>query len=404
VQGLARPARWVRRRLRETVQEKGWIAPLVGAAVGTVAGLVVGTRAADSAPWTVSVDRSRDIMGNALALVFASMSIVLALASVAAQGVSNKFGSRALRIYARRSADRWVIATFAMAASFILTVQYDMRRLDAGAPAPSIALSGAMVLLIITAWTVMWYVASLIRWFRVDRVAQDIANVVRRSAAGQARARDGGVGVTRLPPRSVAAVDLLAPATGHIAEIDADVLLEHCRAHDVSVVISRPIGAPVVAGQPIGWVERSSDGDPLTGALTAHSIDISQSRELRNSVEYGLTALTDIAIIALSPAVNDPNTAAEVTEELTFLFHDLAKIPLGPYALTSPEGQQVVVWARTFGDLVEYATTQLLEYGLNDPFSRLALQRFATSLQPLDLSTDDRIQVDTFAARVGAAL
>lgn len=401
---LARPVRWVRRRLRETVHDKGWIAPSVGAATGTILGLSLGTVTADIEPWSISVDRSRDILGNSLALVFTAMSIVLALASVAAQGVANRFGSRALRIYARRSADRWVIATFAMAAMFIVAAQFDMRRLDADSPAPSIPLSIGIVLIVVSAWSVMWYVASIVRWFRVDRVAHGIAAVVRRAAADQVRARRGGENVNRFPVRPESAVDLLAPATGHIAEVDADVLLEHCRTHGVSIIVSCPIGYPVVAGQPIGWVEQSSAGDGrLDRALTANSIDVSDTREVAHTVEYGLTALTDIAILALSAGVNDPNSAGEVIEELTFLFHDLATLPLGPYALTSPGGERVVVRARTFGELVEYATAQLVHYGMGDPFSREALRRFAASLQRLDLDPDDRVRIDELVDAVGAA-
>lgn len=398
-----RPVRWARRRLRETIQDNGWIAPAVGAATGTILGIAVGTLAADTEPWTLSVDRSRDVMGNALALVFTAMSIVLALASVAAQGVANRFGSRALRIYARRSADRWVIATFAMAAMFILAVQYDMRRLDADAPAPSVALSVGIVLLVVTAWTVIWYVASIVRWFRVDRVAHDIATVVRRAAADRVRERGGGVIVDRLPDRPASAVDLVAPATGHIAEVDADVLIEHCRRHDVSIVVSRPIGYPVVAGQSIGWVELTSEADEGLGrAISAQSIDVADSREVAHTVEYGLTALVDIAVIALSPAVNDPNSAGEVVEELMFLFHDLAGMRLGPYEVTSPDGQRVVVWSRGFGDLLDFATVQLVRYGLDDPLAHEALRRFASSLQLLELAPDDRARVDAFAARVEA--
>jgi hypothetical protein len=61
------------------------------------------------------------------------------------------------------------------------------------------------------------------------------------------------------------------------------------------------------------------------------------------------------------------------------------------------------VRARTFGELVEYATAQLVHYGMGDPFSREALRRFAASLQRLDLDPDDRVRIDELVDAVGAA-
>jgi len=383
------------------VRDKAWVAPAGGAILGTVLGLVAGTRSIADEPWTISVDRSRDILGNALALVFTAMSIVLALASVAAQGVATRYGSRALRLYVRRSVDRWVISTFAFTAMFILAAQFDSRRLDPDSPAPSLGLTIGIVLLVVTAWSVMWYVATIVRWFRVDRVAHNIADVIREAAADQISDRAGSELVGALPPRPDGAVDLLSPGTGFIAEIDADVLLQHCERFGVSIVVTSVIGHAVVEGQPIGWVERSSpENARLRRAVTAHSIDVADAREVAHNVDYGLTALADIATIALSPGVNDPSSAAEVVEELMFLFHDLAAMPLGPYGLVSTSGSRVTVASRRLGELVQFATDQIVAYGLSDRYSRAALQRLARSLQRLDLSPADRADIDAFAETV----
>jgi uncharacterized membrane protein len=124
-------ARWLRRRFREAVRDNQWLMPAIGAITGFLLAHIVGTgTGTEDDPWTVTVDRSRDTLIAALGLVFTALSIVLALASVAAQNVVGRFGSRVLRIYARRSPDRYVIAVFAMAAIFILTEQFQLRRLD----------------------------------------------------------------------------------------------------------------------------------------------------------------------------------------------------------------------------------------------------------------------------------
>ena len=113
-------------------------------------------------------------------------------------------------------------------------------------------------------------------------------------------------------------------------------------------------------------------------------------------VGLAATPWTEVARV-LSPAV-------VVIEEMTFLFPEIAKAPLGPYAVPDTESwPRVVVYARSFGELVELATTQIVLYGITDPNVLTALRRFATSLNLLDLNDDDQRYVDEFAAKLESA-
>ena len=99
-------SRWLIRRFREAARDNQWLIPAIGAVSGVILAMLIGTGGApEDDPWTVSVDRSRDTLSGALALVFTTLSIVLALASVAAQNVVGRFGSRVMRIYSRQSPD-----------------------------------------------------------------------------------------------------------------------------------------------------------------------------------------------------------------------------------------------------------------------------------------------------------
>jgi uncharacterized membrane protein len=216
-------ARWLRRRFREAVRENQWLMPVIGAISGFVLARIVGTGGgAEDNPWTVTVDRSRDTLIAALGLVFTALSIVLALASVAAQGVVGRYGSRVLRIYSRRSPDRYVIAVFAMAAMFILTEQFQLRRLDPTAPAPIAGLTISVVLLVITGSMVIWYIATVIRWFRVDQVVAAVIESERHALRAVARDRREGTVRATMPERPDNSTSLLAPKSGHLAEVDTD--------------------------------------------------------------------------------------------------------------------------------------------------------------------------------------
>ena len=394
--------RWLRRRLREAVRDNVWLLPALGAVTGFGLAMTIGTGGGpEDDPWTISVDRSRDTLSATLGLTYTALSIVLALASVAAQNVVSRFGSRVLRIYARRSADRWVIAVFSLTAMFVLTEQFQLRRLDPDAPAPIAGLATSIVLLVLTGATIIWYIASLIRWMRTDRSVAGVIKSIHETTRALQRRRSGTEPAST-PERPADAIDLPASRSGHLADVDVDAVLAAARRVDAMVHIEGPLGRPVVAGTPVGWiVSRDPEATLRPERGVAETVDVSGTREVGYSLEYGLSALVDIAIIALSPAVNDPNSAVEVIEEISFLFHDLATLPLGPFVVPDNESwPRVVVGARSFGELVEFTSRQIVQYGVDDPNVRLALRRFARSLQRLDLSEPDRAHVDSFAARL----
>jgi len=89
---------------------------------------------------------------------------------------------------------------------------------------------------------------------------------------------------------------------------------------------------------------------------------------------------------------------------MSFLFQDLADVPLGPYAVPDAGSwPRAVVRTRTFGELVDLATTQIVMYGLTDPMVVRSLRQFAAALQLLDLNDSDRAHVDAFAAKLEGA-
>ena len=390
----------LRRRLGEGLRDNQWLLPATGAVSGWLLSLTIGTGTDASAGWTITVDRSRDTLLISLGLVFTGLSIVLAMASIGAQNVVGRFGSRTLRIYSRRSPDRWVIAAFAMAAAFVITEQFQLRTLEPDDPAPVAGLTVSMILLIVTGTTMIWYIGVLIRWFRVDRAVGTISKVIRHAASNDARHRRGST-PTSLPERPNDAADLLAPRSGYLAGVDTDKILKECQGEHTMVVVTLKLGQPAVKNKPIGWVLGRASTHALPAEHIREMIDISGTRELELSLDYGIWALVDIAIMALSPAVNDPNTAVEVMEELSFRLSELAEASHGPYAVPDTDTwPRVVVNSRTFGDLVDIATSQIILYGRADPNVSSSLRRFADDLSLLELNDHDRRDVDAFAARL----
>ena len=148
----------VRRRVVEAVSENQWLLPVAGVVAGVLLALVLGRAGGSPDPdlWAVTAGGARSGLISALSILFAGLSIVLALASVTVQNVVGRFSLRMLRIYLRNAWDKAVIAAFAMAATFILVEWYLLRALPPDALAPVSGVLMSALLLFFSGAMMIW--------------------------------------------------------------------------------------------------------------------------------------------------------------------------------------------------------------------------------------------------------
>lgn len=394
------------RRIVETTREIQWLLPVLGTVAGVLLALGLGLSEAspDNVNWTLTVSDGRGTLLGWLSILFAAFSIILALATLTIQNVIAKFSVRMYRLYQRDLRDRLVLALFAMTAAYIVTEQILLRSADPGDPVPATGFIVAFILLVATGIALIWYITTITRWFRVDRLSRRITNrLLTVAEVGVSRRRGTVPAPSGAFERPRDAVPIRARASGYLVEPSPGEVLAVTPGRGTTVVIARLHGSPVVRGEEIGWIV---DVDASRGSEVAlrvsDVVETESERGISGSIGYGIVVLVDIAIMALSPAVNDPNTAVEVLEEMTYLYEGLSRDRLGPYEVRR-EGSDdsVIVRSRTFSDYLRLGTEQILEYGKDDPFVIDALDRMAHSLDSLDLAEADRKAVEFLISRIG---
>jgi uncharacterized membrane protein len=390
----------------EAASDNQWLLPAVGAASGLVLTIVLGRARGFSNPnaWQITVDVTRSTLLSVLAILFSGLSIVLAVASVTVQNVLGRYSMRLARIYLRNPMDKAVVAVFAMAATFILVRFFQLRTLPGDALAPVGGVLAGAFLLVLSGGMIVWYMGALAQWLRVDETLRRVAKLTLEAARSLDKARAGNVPADEsLLERPPDAIPLAAPGSGYLVDVDMPGLLYVATRHDVQIVIDRCAGQSVVRGEPIGWI--TAGPSPTDWRLTpdrlADLLDISEERALDRAVVYGLYVMVDMAIMALSPSVNDPNTAVQVIDQMMFLFPELSQFRSGPVSSVDGNGvQRVIVQGWTLGDYVRIATEQIVKYSGGDPAVIRALEHFVRVLESLEVAEGDRAAVDTLAAWV----
>lgn len=81
---------------------------------------------------------------------------------------------------------------------------------------------------------------------------------------------------------------------------------------------------------------------------------------------YALRLVVDVALRALSPAVNDPTTAVRALDEVEDVLRTAARLRLGAIRVEGGHGA-VVLPGATWADVVDLALTEVLHCGLGAP-------------------------------------
>ena len=168
---------------------------------------------------------------------------------------------------------------------------------------------------------------------------------------------------------------LLATGSGFLIDVDERDLVDAAVEHRAVVYVERDPGDSIVEGTPIGWVW-GVGGAPLAGddcvrlmAAVCSRISLGFERTSTSDVGLGVRQLTDVALKALSPGINDPTTAVHALGHSSSLLCELAAQPLGPRVLRDDDDAVRVVLSRpVLADLLAVAVEQPAHYGSTDPY------------------------------------
>jgi uncharacterized membrane protein len=251
-----------------------------------------------------------------------------------------------------------------------------------------------LALLISSAIVLVVHISRTLQFIRIDRTLAWIGGLI--VGAGRQVAHEyrhfAAVPGPAFEPQEGAA-ELVALSSGYVWNVQVRHLCRLASDHDVVVTIDVLPGQLVTPGDRLGWVASTQGAVEDRKVLDSivESIELESSKNARTDIGHDIRLLVDIALKALSPAVNDPHTASQSVEQLVLQLRPLAELHPGPRRWASDSGPSaVLVNMPTLGELVDYAARRVLFYGASDPIVTDALLRLARELERVGVTDDDR--------------
>ena len=158
-------------------------------------------------------------------------------------------------------------------------------------------------------------------------------------------------------------------------------------------IFERRVGQFVPAGIPLVRVPKL-ERVPADGAFhLIAAFDIGPTRTMQQDVEFGIIQIVDIALRAMSPAVNDPSTAISCVDQLSrIMILWISRMPPQSHYYGPPHVLRLFVPWMSFDGLLDTAFEQIRHYAVADVAVSLRLMRAFTDIagttQHADLPQD----------------
>jgi uncharacterized membrane protein len=147
-----------------------------------------------------------------------------------------------------------------------------------------------------------------------------------------------------------------------IQEVDIPALVEIGRTNGYAIELTASIGDTLVEASPILRV--FGVGDPVPEPILRNAIKLGRDRIFEQDPKYAIRLLVDIAIKALSPAINDPTTAVQTLDQIEDLLIHLGRRRLEIGAYRDMTGNlRLLINFPTWEDFLRLAFDEIRFYG-----------------------------------------
>ena len=260
------------------------------------------------------------ILAGIAASIMTVVSIVFAILLMTLTLASMQFSPRIIVSFSRDRVTQWTLGIF------LGTFLYCMAALPAAHSlpqpfAPVATVTGAMLLAIACVGLLLFFIHHISQAISVNHIVARIASETEvvidevmplpRVQYRLERSDGNDVGTWDKP--------ILSDVSGYIRFVDAKRLLDLAASYRVKVHVVRRVGQFVPEGTPLLMVYKAERLSPGLIGQFRGAFDFGSSRTLQQDIEFGVLQIVDIALKAISPAVNDPTTAISCVDHLSRL-------------------------------------------------------------------------------------
>ena len=326
--------------------------------------------------YTGDADGARSLLsaigGSMITVAGTTFSITI----VALQLAASNFGPRLLRNFMQDTGNQIVLGTFIGTFIYCLLVLRTVHGDGDGYNefVPQFSVTGGIVLAIASIGLLIYFIhhaSTIIQASHViSEVSADLDRAIDRlfpekigRSVSQSKRQVGEIPANF----DSEACPIRASGSGYIQAVDDEKLMKIACQHNLLLRLQYRPGKFVIQGSNLVMVW---PGERVNRKLTDRINDafiLGKERTEQQDVEFPIAQLVEIALRAISPAVNDPFTAIRCIDRLSAGLSRLAQRDFpSPYRYDKDNNLRAIAQGVTFAGLTDTAFNQIRQYGRAD--------------------------------------
>jgi uncharacterized membrane protein len=278
-----------------------------------------------------SIDDARAILSAMMGAVATVLALIFSVALLVLSMVSTLFGPRLLYRFLQDWVTQFTIGLFMATFVYICLVFLVTHQNSESTFIPQISLITSWVLVVISFGFLVYYSHRVARSIQNPDMIGAIVDDLY-VAAGSAHMSGPGEGTGAAPDDAVilrqaeSGAIICCVKSGYVQYVDHGALVAAARAANALIVLKFRPGQFAFRGEPLAALVPAESARALENAID-RGVHIGRHRTLTQDCEFGIAQVVEIAIRALSPAVNDTFTGVACVDWLADALLTLAERP-----------------------------------------------------------------------------
>ncbi len=356
----------MKRKAKSWTRLSGWTIPLTYACLAMIVGMVfprLESRFLPNLVSSMSAPAALAICSSIASGMLALTGIVFSLTFVMVQFSATAYSPRLVIWLSRDPAMAHALGTFSATFLYALTM---IAWVDRGASGKVPLIScWAVVVLLLGSMGMFIALIQRVGLLQINRMLVFTGDQGRRAIDETYPAALS----SPIPPRADDHRKLPLTATithfgrpRAVQAVRVDALLGLATTHDVTIEVAVAVGDTVLEMTPLARVY--GVGQAPSAEQLSEAIELGEERTFEQDPKYALRLVVDIAIKALSPAINDPTTAVQALDQIEDLLLRLGqrRLEIGSFCDTTGV-LRVVMPFPSWEDLLRLAFDEICYYG-----------------------------------------
>lgn len=306
---------------------------------------------------------ARTLLGAVASSSIGVAGTVFSITIAALSYAAGSMGPRLLDNFTRDRGNQVVLGTFISTFAFTL---YSLRAVQGGEDAPFVPhynVTAGMGLALACIAALVYYLAHVTGSINMTRVITLLRNDLQVALDAATSKREDAQGTLSAPPENFwdHGEILRAPRGGYLQLLDVPALIALAERENVALRLY------VKPGDYLFTHSVLAVGVPHLPDGVLNALSLGETRTQGQDLEYSVRQLTEVAARALSPGVNDPVTAIDVTDRFGDALCRLHDRTWADGVHFCGDSLRLVRPTTTFGGLLDSMFNMIRQYGKGSP-------------------------------------